>query len=159
MTGPFFDDGIAREPTPLERRVAAAQLLLDEFRDRPFSWKNQCHCVRICATHLRRMGYRPPLAKAGAYSSARGAVRALERSGYASLADALDALGLPRIPPASAVVGDIVELPGEAPFGAMTVAVGNGRVFGFHEDAAGATVMQPHLYVAAWRVEPIWRKS
>lgn len=145
---------IAREKTPLERRADAAQLLLDEWRDRPFSWQDGVTCVRLCAAHLRRMGYRPPLAKAGRYKTALGARRALERAGFADLAAGLDAMGLPRIAPAAALIGDIVELPGEAPFNALTVVIGNGRVLGFHEDLEGAGVLQPSEYISAWRVEP-----
>ncbi|WP_374649110.1 hypothetical protein [Rhizorhabdus sp.] len=145
---------MTRQPTPLEKRVVAAQLLLDEWRDRPFSWKKGVTCVRLTAAHLRRMGYVPPLAKAGRFASALGARRALERAGFASLSDALDSMGLERIAPASAIVGDIIELPGEAPFNALTVAMGNGRVLGFHQDMEGAAVLQPSDYIGAWRVEP-----
>ena len=49
--------------------------------------------------------------------------------------------------PAAAVVGDIVELPGEPPFGALSVAVGNGRVLGYHQDAEGAEILQPTAFL------------
>lgn len=143
-----------REPTPLERRVAATSELLESWRDRPFSWAKASTCGRLITDHLRRMGYKPPVARAGSYRSALAARRALARINCATVGDMLDGLGLQRIAPAAALVGDIVELPGEVPFGAMTVALGNGRVLGFHEDLPGAGVLQPQEYVAAWRVEP-----
>lgn len=132
-------------------RIAAAQATLDRFKDAPFKFgKNDC--ARMVAFHLRKMGVTVRLAKAGAYSSALGAKRALARAGFATLADGLDAHGLLRIPPAAAVAGDIVELPAVDSFGALTVAVGNGRVIGYHESCDGATVMQPVEFVSAWRV-------
>lgn len=143
-----------RQPTELERRVAITQATLDAWKGRAFNWKKNSHCIRMAADHLRRMGYTPPLSKAGPFNSALGATRALKRMNIASVAEAVDLMGLPAIQPAAAWVGDIVELPGEAPFSALTIALGNGRVLGFHEDAEGAIVLQPIQYVRAWRVTP-----
>lgn len=136
------------------RRVDAAQATLDRFKDQPFRLgKNDC--ARMAAFHLRKLGYRPSLAKAGSYKTALSARAALKRAGYDSLAAALDGLGLERIAPASAVVGDIVEMEAGDAFGALAVAVGNGRVLGYHEDAPGAVVVQPLSIVVAWRVVPL----
>lgn len=134
------------------RRQQAAQAAVDRFKGQPWQLgKNDC--VRMAAFVLRKMGHRPQLGKAGSYTTGVGAMLALKRAGHDSLADALDALGLERIAPAAARVADIVMIPGEAPFdGALTVAVGNGRVLGFHEDAGSAEVMQPIKFIAAWRV-------
>lgn len=132
-------------------RVAATQATLDRFKSAQFAFgKNDC--ARIVAFHLRKMGVAVRLAKAGSYTSALGARRALARTGFASLAAALDAHGLLRIPPAAAIVGDIIELPGAGSFGSLVVCVGNGRVIGYHELASGAIVMQPLVFVAAWQV-------
>src|SRR3546814_20753490 len=77
----------------MEARRRATQATADRFRDQPFTWgKNDC--VRMVAFHLRKLGYRPKLAKAGSYSSALGAKRALARSGFETIGQALDALGL-----------------------------------------------------------------
>lgn len=133
------------------RRVAAAQATVDRFKGRPFRFGTN-DCARMVAFHLKQVGLPVRLAKAGSYRSPLGASRALRRLGYDSLAAALDAQGLGRIAPASAVVGDIIELPGEPPFGALSVAVGNGRVLGYHQDTAGAEILQPTAFVAAWRV-------
>ena len=136
------------------RRVDGAQATLDRFKDETFQFgKNDC--ARMAAYHLRKLGYRPGLAKAGSYRTALSARAALKRAGYDSLADALDGLGLERIAPAAAVVGDIVEMEAGDAFGALAVAVGNGRVLGYHEDEPGAVVVQPLSIVVAWRVVPL----
>ena len=134
----------------LLRRVAAAQATLDRFRARPFRFGTH-DCARMVAFHLRRLGHPVRLAKAGSYRSTLGAARALRALGSGSLAEALDRHGLARIAPAAAIVGDIVELPGEPPFGALAVVMGNGRALAYHQDAEGAVVVQPTAYVAAWR--------
>lgn len=135
------------------RRTNAAQATLDRFRDQPFQFgKNDC--VRMVAFHLRRLGYRPQLAKAGTYRTALSARRALVKYGYDTLADALDGLRLERIPPAAAIVGDIGMCAADTDLGAIVIYVGNGRIFGYSEDAEGAVVMQPIEVEAAWRVIP-----
>jgi hypothetical protein len=133
------------------RRQQAAQAAVDRFKGQPWELgKNDC--VRMAAFVLRKMGHRPQLGKAGSYKTGAGALLALKRAGYDTLADALDGLGLERIAPAAARVADIVMIPGEAPLdGALTVAVGNGRVLGFHEDAEGAEILQPVDFLGAWR--------
>lgn len=85
------------------------------------------------------------------YSTETGAVRALKRTGFADLIEAVDALGLERIAPAAAKTGDLVGMPCEGPWGcALTVAVGNGRVFGFLDGMAQVQI--PSAFTAAWRV-------
>jgi hypothetical protein len=134
------------------RRQQAAQAAVDRFKGEPWQLgKNDC--VRLAAFVLRRMGHHPQLGKAGTYTTGAGAMRALKRAGFDSLGAALDALGLERIAPAAARVADIVMIPGEAPLdGALTIAVGNGRVLGFHEDMAVAEILQPVAFIGAWRV-------
>ncbi|WP_271300632.1 DUF6950 family protein [Sphingomonas sp. CV7422] len=133
------------------RRQQAAQAAVDRFKGQPWQLgKNDC--VRMAAFVLRKMGHRPQLGKAGSYTTAAGAMLALKRAGHDSLAGALDALGLERIAPAAARVADIVMIPGQAPLdGALTIAVGNGRVLGFHEDSGAAEILQPVQFVGAWR--------
>jgi hypothetical protein len=140
---------------PLTIRAGAAQATLDEWRARPLRL-GHADCVRMAAAHLRHLGYRVKLPATGSYRTVRGALSALRRAGYASVQAALDALGLERIAPAAAIIGDIIELECELPgLPALTVALGNGRVIGFHPDyPAGAVVMQPLQAIGAWRVEP-----
>lgn len=133
------------------RRVAAAQATLDRFKDRPFAFGSD-DCARMAVFHLRQLGFKPRIAKAGSYSTLLGARRALARAGFATLADAVDAQGLLRIPPAAAAVGDLLMVPGVDDLGALAVALGNGRVLMWHEDAIGACVCQPLEFVASWSV-------
>jgi hypothetical protein len=134
------------------RRQQAAQAAVDRFKGQPWELgKNDC--VRMAAFVLRKMGHRPQLGKAGSYKTGAGVILALKRAGYDSLSDALDALQLERIAPAAARVADIIMIPGEPTFGgALTIAVGNGRVLGFHEDVGRAEILQPVDFISAWRV-------
>ncbi len=134
------------------RRQQAAQAAVDRFKGEPWELgKNDC--VRMAAFVLRKMGHRPQLGKAGSYKTGAGSLLALKRAGYDTLAAALDGLGLERVAPAAARVADIVMIPGEAPLdGALTIAVGNGRVLGYHEDLVGADILQPVQFIAAWRL-------
>lgn len=142
----------------LQARQAALAATVAHFEARPFAY-GKTDCVRLAYFHLRGMGHRPQLGKAGKYSSLIGAVRALKRTGFVTLPDALDGMGLPRIPPAAALVGDLLALPGDGGLHALQIVAGNGRVFGFHEERETACFIQPTLDVAsAWRVEPRWPK-
>lgn len=136
----------------LMRRQQAAQTAVDRFKGQPWQLgKNDC--VRLAAFVLRKMGHRPQLGKAGAYKTGAGALLALKRAGYSTLSDALDGLGLERISPAAARIADIIMLPGDPELGgALTIAVGNGRVLGFHEAVGTAEILHPIEFVAAWRV-------
>src|SRR3546814_10299496 len=66
--------------------------------------------------------------------------------------DLLDA-HLPRIAPASALLGDIIEIEGDGPLGSMGVYVGNGRIFCYHELHDVPVIFQPVAPIAAWRSE------
>ena len=134
------------------RRRQAAQAVVDRFLGQPLCF-GKSDCIRLGAKALRGMGRPSPLAKAGSYASALGAARALKRAGFEDLVAAVDSLGLERIAPAAALPADLVMLPAPAPFlGALTMAVGNGRVLGWHEDVETAEILQPLEYVAAWRL-------
>lgn len=133
-------------------RQRIAQAAVDRFLELPFEW-GKVDCVRLAAFVLRARGHKAGLAKLGRYGSALGAARAMRRAGFASLAEGVDAIGLQRIAPAAAYLADLVLIPAPAPFhGALTVAVGNGRLLGFHEDQAAGIIIQPLEYLAAWRV-------
>src|SRR3546814_2605189 len=107
-------------------------------------------CARVIAHQAKKLGHKVSLAKAGSYSSALGAKRALAKVGYATLSEALDA-HLPRIAPASALLGDIIEIEGDGPLGSMGVYVGNGRIFCYHELHDVPVIFQPVAPIAAWR--------
>lgn len=146
--------GAGRDLVSLVRRQAALAATADHFKARELAY-GKTDCVRIVAFHLRQMGHRPKLAKAGSYASLIGAVRALRRTGFASLPEAIDAMGFARIAPAAAVVADVLALPGEDDLHALQIVAGNGRVFGYHADSPTPCFIQPKLELAiAWRIEP-----
>jgi hypothetical protein len=130
----------------------AAQACVDRFGGKPFALGRH-DCVRLAAHLVRARGVKTRMLKGLTYRSLPGAVKALKRTGFADLAEGVDALGLPRIAPARAVAGDLVAMPGEDgdPFGCvLTVALGNGRVLGFIEGVCQA--LEPRAFVTAWRV-------
>ena len=138
----------------LVRRRDAAQRTLDVWSKRSMR-VGTADCVRMVAAHLRLLGYKVKLPPAGSYRTVKSAMKALREAGYGTIGDALDALGLERITPAAAIVGDVILMPAEHDLGALVVCMGNGRVAGWHDDVpAGAVVMQPLQMLAAWRAEP-----
>lgn len=140
---------------PLQLRQAAAQATLARFDGRRLAWGRD-DCARLAAFHLKRLGHKVSLAKAGSYSSLTGAVRAVKRAGYESLAAAVDDHGLARIAPARVLVGDLIGLQADSDEGegwvALMVALGNGRALGFLEGRCG--VVQPRDIAIAWRASP-----
>jgi hypothetical protein len=136
-----------------ERRQRATQATLDTFKGKLFQFGRH-DCAQLIKSHVRRMG-RPVKgwARAGSYVSLAGGVKQLKKIGFDNLIDAMDA-SFERIPPAAARIGDVVAMPGVEGPGALTVALGNGRVLGWVEDVAGAVVLQPLSYDgAAWRIQ------
>lgn len=138
----------------LIRRRDAAQVTLDTWSTRPQKL-GTADCVRMVASHLRLLGWQVRLPPAGSYRTVNSAMKRLQLAGYASIAAALDALGLERIVPAATIVGDIILMPAEHELGALVVVMGNGRVAGWHDaHAEGVVVMQPLEMIAAWRADP-----
>ena len=109
-------------------------------------------CGKMVISHLRAMGHRPRIGQGGTWKSALGLQRFLRRHGGSGAA-CLDAW-LPgrRIAPAMRIIGDIVELPGEPPFGCFGVCINNGRILCWLEGMEGALIAQPTQLLAAWRV-------
>ena len=141
MTRPVID-------SPMPRRVAAVEATIARFEGRPLKYGRD-DCTRMVAFALRRLGVRTPLLKAGSYSSALGAAKAMKRMGFDTLDQAVDAIGLPRIAPAMCLPGDIIALPAEQHGVALMLAVGNGRAFGYFDGRF--QVGQPLMFDAAWR--------
>lgn len=136
--------------TPLERRHAAIEATMARYRDKPFQW-GKVDCAKVVAFHLKRLGYKIAISKAGAYQSPLGAQRAIKRMGYENLPLLLDGLGLSRIPYSRMLLGDIAQVEG-APPGAIGLYAGNGNIFGFHEDFDALVTVQPSQILAAWSV-------
>lgn len=138
---------------PFVRRRDAAQKTLDTWSKRPMRLGTS-DCLRMAVSHLRLLGYKVKLPPSGSYRTVRGALKELKARGHATLAEAIDGLGLERIAPAAAIVGDLMMLPSDTCLGGLAVVVGNGRAVAYHEDAIGACVIQPHDFDVAWRVTP-----
>lgn len=127
----------------------AAQACIDRFSGKAYE-PGKRDCAVLAAHLLHQYGIAVPIMKGLKYRTEAGAIRALKRTGCKDIVAAVDSLGLERIAPAAARTGDLVGLPCEGPWGcALTVAVGNGRVFGFFNGAAH--VFEPLAFVAAWR--------
>jgi hypothetical protein len=135
--------------TPLEHRHAAIEATMARYRDRAFKW-GSVDCAKVTAFHLKRLGHKILISKAGSYSSALGATRALKRLGYGNMAEVLDGVGLPRIAPARMLLGDIAELEADNAIGAVGIYAGNGNLFGFHEDHPGLVTVAPLHVLNAW---------
>lgn len=131
-------------------RRDAAQATLARFEGEAFAW-GRFDCAKMLAFHLRQMKLSPASSKAGSYSTAIGARRALTRMGVQSLAELLDRR-FARIAPAASLIGDVVALPSAGTLDAIGIALGNGRLLSYHEDAIGAVVVQPVHMLGAWRV-------
>ena len=137
--------------TPLERRHAAIEATMTRYRDRPFQW-GKVDCAKVAAFHLKKLGHKILISKAGAYSSPLGAVRALKRLGYANLAEMAEGIGLTPIPYSRMLLGDIAEIAGDSPVGAIGIYAGNGNLFCFHQDHPGLVTMTPNTILRAWSV-------
>lgn len=136
----------------LLRRAAATEEVLRRFQNRAFDWKAGHTCLHLARAQLLAMGHRPP--RIPAFRSALGARRAMERAGYANLAEVFDRMGLPRIAPATMWVGDLALVPGTEGFAAVFVCAG-GPLVGWH-DAGGETISVVHdampMVSVAWRL-------
>ncbi len=130
------------------RRQAATTATLNKYRAKPFDWSKGCTCVHLARFHLRQMGHRPPTIPR--VRSLLAAKRALKERGWSDTAAMLDSL-LPRIPPASMLLGDLAILEDDSGLGAIVVSAG-GKCLGWHENAPGMVVLQPLEITAAWRV-------
>lgn len=143
-------------PTNLERRVKAAQATVDSFKDKPFSFEHNRDCAKMALFMMHELGVKPiAKAKIGSYKTATGAKAALRRIGVNNLSEFMD-LHFERIGEAFALPGDIIELEGEeSPIGALGIALGNGLVLVYHEEAEGAVVGKVNSSLAAWRILPL----
>ena len=136
---------------PLERRRLATQATVDKFGGHPFEW-GRYDCAKMLAFQLR--GLRRPIAhaKAGSYSSAVGASRAIRRMGFENMSALMDA-HFEAIAPAACLLGDIIEFQADNPLGALGVALGNNAVFCYSEEVeTGPVSARIHVASRAWRI-------
>jgi hypothetical protein len=136
--------------TELELRVAATSATFARFNGQSLVLGSM-DCARMTAFHLKQIGFKPSLLKAGAYSTPVGARRALTRMGVTSLSEIMDR-HFPRWDsPSEARVGDICCVAGDGDMGdAMQVKLHRNHVLGFHDGVCGELVNQ--INGVAWRV-------
>lgn len=136
---------------PMLKRAAATQACMDRFNGKPYDAAMR-HCGKLAAHAMHKMGRKAPLLTASRHKTEAGAIKYLKRTGFASLVELMDAMGLERIAPAAALPGDIIGLPSGDAFGcSLAVALGDGLVLGLVE-GGGFQPLVPHQFVAAWRV-------
>lgn len=141
---------------PLIIRAKAVDACMSRFNEARLDYR-KADCVRLARLALVKQGVKLPLMKGVRWQSALSAAKALKAKKHKTLADAMDATGLPRIAPAFALPGDIMALETDeaGPWGvSLVVNVGNGRVLGFVPAIEGlpvCVVFEPVRVSAAWR--------
>lgn len=125
---------LARVPGWRARFEAA----VDEIKHRPFDWATQHDCGPGLAGRLvlALTGTDVAAPWRGRYTTRAGAIRAMQESGFATLADLVASL-LPEIRPAQARIGDLAAFPMDTPFGHALGVVNGERVFVLKENGIG----------------------
>lgn len=146
---------------PMIVRQRAVEACLDRFNGQRLDYKRY-DCVRLARFLFNQSGHSTvTILKGKRWGTRAGAEAAMRASGLSCLSQGVDALGFARIPPASAIIGDLVALPvdGEAAlFGcALTVNVGNGRLLAAvpipgEDNALRFAVIRPAQFKTAWRL-------
>jgi hypothetical protein len=137
---------------PLVLRQRATEATISKFGGRLFAW-GSTDCLKVVAFHLRQLGHKVPLSKGGQYRSALGAKGALKRAGCETVAEAMDKIGLQRIPPAFMLIGDVIAAPADHELGGLGIYAGNGNAFAYHESHASPVILSlvPGVVEIAWR--------
>jgi len=135
------------------RRLRAVEAAQAQFAGQRFRL-GKVDCAALGAALLAPFGWSLPAL--GGYSTELGAKRKLMRLGVHDMAALIDVVGLERIAPASALLGDLMFMPGEGKhaIGALTVAMGNGAMLGWHGDHEALVSMRAEAVTAAWSVVP-----
>lgn len=135
--------------TELEVRVAATEATFGRFHGQLLVL-GKTDCARMVAFHLKQLGFKASLLKAGSYSTPVGARRALKAMGVSSLSEIMDQ-HFPRIAPAEARTGDVLCGPSDDGMGdAMAIRLHRENALAFLNGLCGEVVISE--YVAAWRV-------
>lgn len=134
----------------LIERANATRITMAKYRNKPFDWRGRSTCLHMARFHLRQMGHTPP--PVPDIRSAIGAQRALKRHGFADIASLLDSI-LPRITPASMLVGDLAIMEGDDAFDSIVISAG-GKLLGYHaDDPSGIkALLATQTPTGAWRV-------
>jgi hypothetical protein len=142
---------------PLVKRQRAIAATMERFRGKPFAF-GSVDCAKVVAFHLKQLGHKVRLSKAGQYRTLLGAQAALRRLGYDTLSDAMDGHGFARVAPAAALLGDIISYPTDHPIGALGIVINGGNSLCFHADHELLVVLAPTAEATrdavAWSVMP-----
>lgn len=135
---------------PLIRRRDATQRTLNRFRGVNFDWSGVT-CAHLAHAHLSEMGHDVP--NIPQFDTALGAARALQSLGWDSVSDMLDSL-LPRIAPASMLLGDLALIKGAGGLDAIFICAGPLKVFGWRDDAPDLVLLDVSFgdLEGAWQV-------
>lgn len=136
----------------LVRRHSVAQACVDSFLGHQLRFGSK-DCIKLAAFCLRKHNIAIPALKGVRYASEAEGLEALKAKGYADLTEAVDGVGLPRIPAAMAWPADLVAMPAkeDTPWGAsLCVALGNNRLLGLHKGIF--CIMQANQFITGWRV-------
>lgn len=133
----------------LRTRAAATAAVIDRFRSKPFDWSKQATCIHLVRAQAAAMGHELPIVPR--FRSALGALRALRSVGVETLPELLDR-HFPRIPAASAIVGDVVAAPAPDGLHALLIHSGGTKYIGWHEDGTGLVPIELLAIEGAWRL-------
>lgn len=133
--------------TEIEIRAEATEATRAKFVDRAFEW-GKVDCIKMARFHALKMGHKPPALPR--YSTPVAAMRRIKKMGFNSIEEIFDSM-FPRVPLASARLGDFVIAEGEGGIDAVFVHLGR-KMMGFHEEAEGLVVVVPETVKTAYRV-------
>ncbi|MBH9537533.1 DUF6950 family protein [Novosphingopyxis sp. YJ-S2-01] len=135
----------------LERRRVATEKTLAKFRESAFDWRKRRTCAHLAKYQARMMGRKLP--SVPDFRSPLGAKRALTGMGHDSMIALLDS-HLERIAPAMMRLGDLAAVQGTEGMDSVMVSAGNGKLFGWREDAEQMVMLAVTLdeIDAAWRL-------
>lgn len=135
--------------TPPERARVTKEIA-DSFRGKPLDFAKGVTCIHMLHAHMTAFGYSPPAVPE--FETELGAKRALRKMGHRTLKGLLNRLLTP-IPPAMMRVGDVALLPG-APFDAVLLNAGGGKLLGWYDDGKDGLVnLIPTVpLIGAWRL-------
>lgn len=143
---------------PTTRRQRAAEACRQRFHEKPYKPGTR-DCPLLALHALRKVGVAVPWAKGLKWKTEAEGLRELKALGFKSLIEAVDSLGLPRIPPAMALAADLIALPTTHQLGALAVAMGNGNLLAFTDQSPNAEILtgvtdfvNDELGPCAWRV-------
>ena len=143
---------------PTTRRERAAAACRQRFHEKPYKPGTR-DCPLLGLHALRKVGVSVPWAKGLKWKTEAEGLRAMKALGFKNLIEAVDSLGLPRIPPAMALAADLIALPTTHQIGALAVSMGNGNLLAFTDYSPNAEILtgctefvKDDLGPCAWRV-------